>query len=140
MDSRSHHMTDPPEFGRPYQNFNTKHGSYTMEEWMTAQCPWLPLLFADNLCSDVLRPTTTKVAFGHLSRFATVHTAVFECGEGSWAQKKARRDAALRAARMELLSYAKIAEQVRQLRCEPGHVLCGLSVGAWCIVWCMQLV
>lgn len=115
MDRRSPHMTDTPDFKRGYQNFLTKNGTFTMEEWMRSQLPWLPLLLADNLCTGPGRSQATKVAFGHLECFAKVHMEVFECGEGSWRQKRARRDAALRKAREELLSYAKIAEQVRRL-------------------------
>lgn len=53
-----------------------------------------------------------KRAFGHLARFASVHTDVFECGQGSLAEKTARRTAALTQARHELLAYARLAEQV----------------------------
>lgn len=57
-----------------------------------------------------------KRAFGHLARFAAVHTEVFDCGPGSVQDRTSRRTAALQGARHELLEYAKLAEQVNDHR------------------------
>lgn len=109
MNARSDLMTDTPDMGRPYTKFLQKKGLWTVEEWRRAQRPWLPLLFADNLCAAVGRPQAVK------SRFAAVHTEVFECGEGSFEDKQAKRNAKLQEARQELLMYGKLVETVSDI-------------------------
>lgn len=61
IDARSQHMTDTPDMGRPYTKFTQKKGQWTIEEWRRGQKPWLPLLFAGNLCAATGRPQVVAI-------------------------------------------------------------------------------
>lgn len=65
IDARSQHMTDTPDMGRPYTRFLQKRGMWTIEEWRRAQKPWLPLLFAENLCAGPGRSQVGEHATTH---------------------------------------------------------------------------
>lgn len=99
-----------PSFNRKFRSPFNSVASWQIEECNRALQCFLPLLFRPlrfvGRHLPLLQPDLVKTAFGHLKRFAAFHLGHVEY------KTKAEFISAAKQAHDELLSYAKLMEQV----------------------------
>lgn len=95
-----------PSFNNRYRDVMGNKASWQIEDCARAVECFFPLLFRPAGRGEVLPPGVVKKAYGHLRRFAAFHMAAEKFDNVQL------MTAAALAARMELLEYGKLAEEV----------------------------